>query len=355
MFNRMHGSEGVDGARAAGTVRDGIPWVHTPFEQRWWLEAVAPGRWGEALVERQGEVVARLPYVRRHKLGLTVLTQAPQTRFVGPWLRPSEGKYEKRLATERELMDELIAQLPPFDVYRGNFAPEVTNWLPFYWAGFDATVRYTYRLDGLGDPDRLWGELGGNVRSRVRRAAKDVEIRTDVCLDDVLRINRRIFERQGMGAPFAEELGRRLDEACRARGARQIVAAVDAQERVQAALYLVHDATTTYLLFGGTDPEYRSSGVNSLVVWEAIRRAGAVSQRFDFCGSMIESVERVNRSFGARQVPYFFVSRTRPRARALLGARSAAAGLAHRAADGARALARRRSPRNGPAGAERAP
>jgi hypothetical protein len=77
---------------------------HTPFEQRWWMEAVAPGRWGEAVVEWQGEIVARLPYLRKQKLGLTVLTQPALTRFVGPWLRPSLGKYEKQLGTERELM-----------------------------------------------------------------------------------------------------------------------------------------------------------------------------------------------------------------------------------------------------------
>lgn len=299
--------------------------AHTPFEERWWLEAVAPGQWGEATVERGGELVARLPYARKRAFGITVLTQPPLTRFVGPWLRPSSGKYEKQLGVERELMGELIEQLPPHDVYRGNFAPAVTNWLPFHWAGFDATVRYTYRLDDLSDPDRLWADVGGNVRSRVKKAAKEVEIRTDVPLEDVLLINRRLFERQGLAAPFADGLARRLDEACRERGAREVVAGVDAEGRVRSALYLVRDATTTYLLYGGTDPDFRSSGVNSLVVWEAIRRASEHTRRFDFLGSMIESVERVNRSFGARQVPYFFVTRSRPRARALFAARDGAA------------------------------
>jgi hypothetical protein len=282
--------------------------VHTPFEQRWWLEAVAPGRWGETLVERGGEVVARLPYVRKQKFGLTVLSQAPLTPFVGPWLRPSCGKYERCIGAEHELMRDLIVRLPRYDVYRGNFAPQVTNWLPFHWAGFKATVRYTYRLDDLSDPDRMWAELGGNIRSRVRRARKHVEVRTGVGVDEVLRITRKLFLRQGLPTPFGDDLAHRLDEACRERDARTIVAAVDAQERVQSALYLVRDATTTYLLYGGTDPEFRSSGVNSLIVWEAILHARSGSQRFDFLGSMMEPVERVNRAFGARQVPYFYLT-----------------------------------------------
>jgi hypothetical protein len=324
-------TEHTDRTGATSSGRAACTCAHTPFEQPWWLDAVAPGRWGEAVVHRHGEVAARLPYLRKERFGLTVLTQAPLTRFVGPWMRPAQGKYEKRLGVERELMGELIEQLPRFDVYRGNFAPAVTNWLPFHWAGFDATPRYTYRLDDLSDPDRVWGELGGNVRSRVRKAGTDVELRTDVSLDDVLRINRRLFERQGLCMPFDEALAHRLDAACHARGARQIVAAVDARERVRSALYLVRDAATTYLLYGGTDPEFRSTGVNSLVVWEAIRCACETSRSFDFLGSMIESVERVNRSFGARQVPYLFVTKQRPHARALLAARDAAAGMARRA------------------------
>lgn len=314
---------GVDPVADAPTGADDPLCTHTPFEQRWWLDAVAPGEWGEVVVERKGQLVARLPYLRKRKLGLTVLTQPPLTRFVGPWLRPSTGKYATRLGVEYELMSELIDNLPPHDVYRGNFAPAVTNWLPFYWTGFESTVRYTYRLCDLSDPDKLWAEVGGNVRGRVRRARDTVEIRTDVGLDDVLRINRTLFERQGLAPPFDDAMAHRLDEACRERDARQIVAAVDADGRVQSALYLVRDATTTYLLFGGTDPEFRSSGVNSLVVWEAIRQACERSQQFDFLGSMIESVERVNRSFGAWQVPYLFVSRARPHARALLATRAA--------------------------------
>ncbi|HLU59343.1 MAG TPA: GNAT family N-acetyltransferase [Pseudonocardia sp.] len=314
---------------------DDIPWAHTPFEQRWWLEAVAPGQWGETLVERQGRIVARLAWVRRRRLGVTVLTQPPLTRFVGPWVDPGDGKYETRLATEHEVMAELIAKLPRFDAYRGAFAPAVTNWLPFHWAGFEATVRYTYRLDDVSDPDRLWTGLRSNIRNHVRRAGKQMAVRTDMGVDTVLEINRKVFARQGLDVSFDDTLAHRLDRACAQRGARTILAAVDAEDRVHAAWFFVHDASTTYLLFGGADPQLRSSGANSLVMWEAIRRDAGTPRRFDFLGSMIEPIERFNRAFGARQVPYFFVSRTRPHVQPLLAARTGVTRLV-RAAAGAR-------------------
>ena len=209
----MHGVDPV-GEVVSGD--DHLGRAHTPFEQPWWLDAVAPGSWGEVMVERQGEPVARLPYVRKRKLGLTVLTQPPLTRFVGPWLRPSTGKYAKQLGVECELMGELIKQLPPHDVYRGSFAPAVTNWLPFYWAGFEATVRYTYRLNDLSDPDKLWAEVGGNVRSRVRRAQQQggdphgcVPRRRAADQPDALRAAGPRRRRS------TTHLAHRLDDACR--------------------------------------------------------------------------------------------------------------------------------------------
>jgi hypothetical protein len=314
----------VPSAEARGREAHGdVPWTHTPFEQPWWLEAVAPRRWGEVVVERDGVVAARLPYVVNRQFGLTALAQPPLTRFLGPWIRPVEGKYVTRLGREKALMTELIAGLPRHDLYRASLPPEVANVLPFHWAGFTATVRYTYRLEDVREPDALWPDLDKHTRGQIRRAQRELTIRTDIGLDEVLELNRMTLARHGLRVDPRREATRRLDDACVARGARTIVAAVDAQGRVHAASYLVRDRTTTYLLFSGSDPELRDSGAISFVRWESIRAAAGHTRRFDFLGSMEEPIERANRGFGARQVPYFVVARSRPHARLLLEARQA--------------------------------
>jgi hypothetical protein len=78
---------------------DSIPCTNALFEQPWWLESVAPGAWGEAVVRRGEEVVARLPYAYRRPLGMTVISQPPFTQTLGPWLATTEGKYARRLDT----------------------------------------------------------------------------------------------------------------------------------------------------------------------------------------------------------------------------------------------------------------
>ena len=48
----------------------------------------------------------------------------------------------------------------------------------------------------------------------------------------------------------------------------------------------------------------------SLCMWEAIKFASTVTKKFDFEGSMIESVERFFRAFGAVQKPYIHITKT---------------------------------------------
>jgi hypothetical protein len=302
--------------------QDSIPWVNSVFEQPWWLEAVAPGRWG-AVVARQGDqIVARLPYTQRRRFGLTTIVQPPLTQTLGPWLAPMEGKYARRLETEKKLLGQLIEMLPPFDHFHMNFSPALTNWLPFHWAGFQASVRYSYRIEDLSDLDRVRSEFQEHVRRGIRRAESAIEVNHDYPLDDLLRLDARTYARQGRKPPVSPELVRRLDAACAARGARRILGAVDAEGRTHAALLVVWDERTLYALINARDPELQTFGSNTLLYWEAIRLASEVSRVFDFEGSMLEPIEHFFLGFGGRQTPYFSISKSGVKARSLLAVRS---------------------------------
>jgi hypothetical protein len=78
------------------------------------------------------------------------------------------------------------------------------------------------------------------------------------------------------------------------------------------------DASYAYYLLGGADPRLRSSGLQRLLFWEAIKLASGKNLKCDFEGSMIEPIERVFRTFGAAQVPYLQVYGAAPLASALL-------------------------------------
>jgi lipid II:glycine glycyltransferase (peptidoglycan interpeptide bridge formation enzyme) len=301
---------------------DQTTYANAIFQQPWWLDAVAPGHWGEVTVERNGRVVARLPYVVRRRRRLRILTMPPLTQTLGPWLERSAAKPANALSEEHELLAALEAALPAHDAFVQNFSPTVLNGLQFHWAGYRLELQYTYRLEGLGSEEALWDGLRGNIRREIRKARGRVEVREDIPLDRFYSIWAKTFARQGMRTPVSLAELERLDTACAARGSRAMLCGRDDAGRVHAVAYVVWDEHAAYYLIGGGDPELRTSGASSLLMWESILRARAVTDIFDFEGSMLQPVERFFRAFGSRQTPYLRVSRSRPHARAALALRA---------------------------------
>ena len=282
------------------------------FSQAWWLDAVAGESWDVVTVEKGGEIQAAMPYIVKKKLGLTLLTQPALTQNLGPWIRPTYAKYAKRLSREKDLMQSLIDQLPTYTHFKQNWHHTVTNWLPFYWKGFEQTTRYTYQIEELGDEEKIWEDVQSNIRREIRKASnrEGVVVRDDLGIDEFFSLNEMVFSRQGKTLPYTKAFVENLDAAATERKARKIFIAEDSQGRRHAGVYLVWDSQTAYYLMGGGDPELRNSGATSLCMWEAIKFASAVTKGFDFEGSMIEPVERFFRAFGAKQTPYHAVSHT---------------------------------------------
>lgn len=296
------------------------------FSRDWWMDAlVGPEGWDVALVEKHGQIVGSMVFTVGRRLGFNWSSHPPLTQILGPWVRPAGGKATTALAFEKDVLGALADALPPFAHFVQNWHHSQTNWLPFYWRGFSQTTRYTYVLPGLVEEKEIWTGMDGSVRSHIRKASSrfGLKVRADRSLDDFLPLNRMTYGRQQLAVPYGDALVRRLDAACAARNCRRILIAEDAQGRRHAGEYLVWDEHSAYCLMGGSDPELRNSGATGLCLWEAIRFASGVTQSFDFCGSMIESIERQFRAFGAERRPYFRVWKTRSRTlQAVLGLES---------------------------------
>lgn len=283
------------------------------FHERWWLDAAAPGAWQEVRVEENGEPVARLPFFPQRMLGFRLLLAPPMSTRLGPSVDTGDGRYETRLRRFDHLVDELIDQLPPADMFRQTFHPDVLSWLPFHRKGFRVEPQISYILDDLSDLDRVWAGISGQTRRVIKTAARSLEIQAD---DDSVRLDRMVrstFRRQRLEAPYDASMLHRVARACLDRDRATVLSAVDAAGMVHATLFCVRDERRTWYLAGGGDPELRSSGAGSMLMWELIKDAAKRELVFDFEGSMIPGVERYFRNFGGRQETYFAVTRTSAR------------------------------------------
>lgn len=281
------------------------------FAQDWWLDAACgAGGWDVAVVVGGDvRVDAALPFSVRRRAGFGILSQPPFTPRLGPWIR--DGQDHSRHGTEFHLMAELADALPRFDRYAQNWSYEVTNWLPFFWKGFQQTTRYSYVLPDLSSEEAIWAGMRSNIRREIRKASGryGLRLRDDLELDVLLKLNELTYERRGMTPPDGATL-RRIDDACRDRDCRRLIVAEDERGRRHAAGYFVWDAESAYYLVGGMDPMLRTSGAMSLVMWSGIRLACRVTKRFDFEGSMVESIARFFRAFGGEQIGYSYVTKT---------------------------------------------
>lgn len=282
------------------------------FSKDWWLDAICgKDNWNVVVVEKGGQIIASMPYYMRKRLGKDIFTMPRLTQTMGPWLRPSSAKYANQLTEQKNLMTALIQKFPPFDHFSQNFHYSVTNWLPFYWDGFSQTTMYTYVLEEINDTQKIWYGMLPKIRTDIKKAQSrfGLKVRTDIGIDVFLTMVEQTFARQGMKLPYSRNLVKKLNNECKKHNARRIFFAKDQDDRIHAAVYIVWDENSAYYLMGGSDPDLRNSGANSLCMWEAIKFASTVTKAFDFEGSMIESVERFFRAFGACQKPYFQVSK----------------------------------------------
>lgn len=281
------------------------------FSKDWWLDAVAGDDWDVAIVEKNGEVIATLPFVKKRKMVFDIISMPKLTQNLGIWVKyPENQKYANRLSFEKEIYTQLIEQLPYFDYFCQNFHYSMTNWLPFYWKGFKQTTRYTYVIEDLTDVDKIFKSFRENIRTDIRKAAKKVKVISNDDIELFYNVNKLTFERQSLKIPYSLEFLINLDSVLQQRNARKIFFAKDQQDRIHSAIYIVWDENSAYYLMGGGDPNLRNSGATSLLIWTAINYISDKTRRFDFEGSMIESIERFFRAFGAVQKPYFQITKT---------------------------------------------
>ena len=286
------------------------------FSQAWWLDAVCgEDHWDVALVEKGGRVVAALPYQMTIRKGMRFINMPKLTQTLGPWIRASDTTYAKQLSEHKKLMTALISNLPNYDYFTQKFHYSVTNWLPFYWNDYQQTTRYTYILEDLSNENELWNGLQSKIRTDIKKATNrfNLNVRTDLSLGEFLEVNAMTYSRQKKVVPYTNEFVRKLYETCMSKNSCRLFFAEDNEKRIHAVSFIVWDENSAYYLMGGGDPELRNSGATSLIMWEAIRFASTVTKRFDFEGSMIESVERYFRAFGGRQMPYFQITKTNSR------------------------------------------
>lgn len=286
------------------------------FVQDWYLDTViVDGQWDFVFVEENGETIAVLPYFLKHKFGFTYITMPIGIKFMGPFLLPRK----ETLADQHQIYEQLIEQLPKVHSFEQNFFPSVTNWLPFYWKGFQQTTRYTYRLN-IEDPATVYRNFSEKTRYKIRKANKIVQISEDFTATQFHDIHQMTFDRQGLKTPFSLDLFLKFDDILVQYQARKMFFAVDNERNIHAALYIILDKDIAYMHFLGSNPAFPKSEAVNFLYWHSIQylRETFGINTIDFQGGMMKHVENIFRRLRSIQIPYFSISKNESTAFKLL-------------------------------------
>ena len=270
------------------------------FSRDWWLDAVCgEDNWDICLVEKDNKILGSLPYYNYKKFGYTFLSMPPLTPYLGPQLFLDDSIDNLSLEKQINILTDLISQLPKYNFFNQSFNPNVINWLPFYWAGFRQTTRYTYFISRNNTEEYLWNNFRGRVRRNIRKAQNKyfLEVGESDDIEKFYSLNKLTFTRNKMKMPYNLSLISRIDAACKQHKCRKIYMVTNSQNEIFGAIYVIWDEYTTYYLMGGNDPELINSGASSLLLWEAIKFSIKEGRNFDFEGSMLPGVEKYFRGF----------------------------------------------------------
>ena len=292
------------------------------FMQNGWLDAVCNDgtsrenreeglSWDVALAkDKNGTIIAALTYVVRKKWGLTLITVPHLTKFTGIWQRPLPYSFHyENNNEEQNRLKTLIAQLPNFHKLTLNLNINLTDWSPFYWAGFSQTTRYVQVLEPCENKDTLYKNLNRNIKRNIKKAQEHftVEVRDD--FNNFIKLNNTVFERQKMSNSTPLSIWLKIDALLSETQQRRIYFSMDKNGIAQGAFYMVWDNETAYALANGLTETGRTFGAMSQLTWQAISDAADMGLSFNFLGSMLPAVEAFNRGFNTVKKPYFVLNK----------------------------------------------
>ena len=293
-------------------MKDSIKEVNSIFEQPWWLDAVAPNSWECFEIVENDHIVARWPMVKSKMFGFNLYGMPSCTQTLGPWVECNLTNYVKALTKKKDLYESLLEKMPSGKNVDLVMDSAACYFLPFRWAGYRVEPNLSFRFSDLSNIDDIFKGIKDSRKTIIKNAAKKLIIKEETNIDIIIDQQKKTFERQGRKLPIPEKTIRLIDDACKEHNARFMLVAYDAEGNIHGASYFVYDDKVCYYIMSGADPQYRNSGAGSLLIWEGIKRASAVSKAFDFEGSNIMDIEKNFRTFGAPFVVNYRIYKLNP-------------------------------------------
>ena len=277
------------------------------FMRAVWLDAVCMNWFVNVLFSNDNQIMGAIVFQQGKKFVIQTIMNPHMTPYHGLWINEVEFKHKKENKTIFKLISSLLVDsLPKAGYINLRLAPSVRDVQEFKWRGYDAHVRYTYKILSSTNLQELWTSLDYKRRNAIVKARKDLDVEISSDVKQHYKVVQETFIRAKEFHPVKEETYRAMYEGLKKSGNAEIFCAKDKDQKVHASLLLVWDHSTAYMISHGTIGNAHR-GATSLLIWNAIEFAIQKKLDLDFEGSDIKRIESFYRDFGGDLTPYFQV------------------------------------------------
>lgn len=278
------------------------------FLQAWWLDvACSQGKqWNVLLHEKDGQILASLVFHYVRKFGFQMILLPELTPYSGWWFAKSVSEQEKP-AIAQELLLKL--ERLQFDYMQISLVPELVGLKEMLEKqSFDCRQRRTFVIKDISDPESVFNQFHLSKRRHIQKAEKTLKVK-EIGVSEFCRFHAQQYEQKGEKDLYSNNLLMTICNTSIKRHQGKILAIMDEKGIVHAATFVVWDKLSAYYLLYCINPQQRSSGASTMMVYEMIKYLQDKTQSFDFEGGMEDNVADSYSKFGTQEIHYCYAEK----------------------------------------------
>lgn len=243
----------------------------------------------------------------------------PYTQHIGLTFKHSASNKSSVNSLFKNLHEEIANYMLNKELMLFNivFPREYFDAQPYLWKNCETSLKYTYHIDLTQSIETIESNFSAERRKNISKAKKDgLEAKLSYNFPLLYEMTYQTLAIKKADSN-SEILRNLFFDFAREENAFGYISYKD--NKPSAMVFLVTDKQTAYYLFGSFDKENQHEGAGALAMLSSIEHAKNLGIKlFDFSGSMIPSVEKYFRGFGANLIPMMQIVHSSKKGKLLL-------------------------------------
>jgi Acetyltransferase (GNAT) domain len=274
-----------------------------------WLNAVCGKEmtWDVALARNsEGVIEAVLVFCLKKKYGITQITMPYFTQFTSFWFNE---KLAQNIDNQSVVIDFLLKKIPRVTRILLRFHYSIKQDFTFKKNDFQVKSLNTQVIENLMSVAEIHQKLSRDVQRNIKKAEQHFNVIVKNNFDVLYTLANNVFDRQSTKNPIPLSIWQSVHDLVHEKKWGKVYYALDDRNEAHAAVMVVWDAQTLYILASGSTDFGRKYGGMTQLIWQAISDSVGRFERVNFLGSSIPAIQAFNLRFNAENKTYFSIQK----------------------------------------------